>query len=355
MKRGTVRQSQSEDAIREKLKECFLKNETASKEELFRDMTGTDHGTADFWLGAAHADVVEAVRAYNSSRDPAAATAAPNGGQGLSSLRSRLRKTSAPDPTRRAEDLDSAETAAHLERQEAEEADTEAARVEREAAEAEAEEVRAADATRRAREDDEAARRKGAVAMLSAYDGGGGGGGRPPLAVTVADDATPGEILLLEYQGQRYAFKTPEDAKAGDLLRFSAPEGPPAAPPRDHDASTSTLLITVPEGAVPGEIIAVEYNGKDFKVKVPEGSKPGDALSFDASASASSPMTQVTAVPLEKSVELAPPSPPARLKPTDDDLFSDAAQKDHFDDLFGDGTAPPLAPITKDDLDDLFA
>ena len=136
------------------------------------------------------------------------------------------------------------------------------------------------------------------------------------MTITVPEGARPGDHLQIPLaDGTSMEITVPEGSQPGDSLSFSteqapplekasdgwfggrekpAPAAPPAAPPAPEPApaakkggwfggrakpATSTVMVTVPEGAHPGDQLQIPLpDGTSLAITLPEGARPGDNL-----------------------------------------------------------------------------
>lgn len=82
------------------------------------------------------------------------------------------------------------------------------------------------------------------------------------ITITIPQGASPGDTLVVDYNGKEINFTVPAGAKGGDTFEIKAPDG----------ANVSkTVSVAIPEGASAGDTITVSIKGNEFHLTVPEG------------------------------------------------------------------------------------
>ena len=172
------------------------------------------------------------------------------------------------------------------------------------------------------------------------------------MTITVPEGARPGDRLQIPLaDGTSMEITVPEGSQPGDSLSFSteqapppekasggwfggrekpAPAAPPAAPPAPEPApaakkggwfggrakpATSTVMVTVPEGAHPGDQLQIPLpDGTSLAITLPEGARPGDNLEVPTGGAQTAPSPpKAEAPPTAK--KPAPKAAPAAKKP----------------------------------------
>ncbi|KAL9189732.1 hypothetical protein ACHAXT_009407 [Thalassiosira profunda] len=98
------------------------------------------------------------------------------------------------------------------------------------------------------------------------------------VALTIPPGAQPGDVLTVEHGGQTVEAVVPEEARPGDTIQIEFVLEGAGAVGDGTARETETLVLTVPPGATPGEVLALDFEGRKVEFVVPEGAAPGDEI-----------------------------------------------------------------------------
>ena len=81
--------------------------------------------------------------------------------------------------------------------------------------------------------------------------------GASEVSVAVPDGLQPGDVFIVEINGENAEIEVPEGCGPGTSISIPAP--------------SQEVELTVPDGCKPGDAVAVDVNGKDVEVTIPDG------------------------------------------------------------------------------------
>ena len=104
-------------------------------------------------------------------------------------------------------------------------------------------------------------------------DGGDAGVVNEILVVTVPPGAVSGEPIILDLDGKTVEFIIPPGCTPGDEIEVM-----PEQLTERREEQDVNMFITVPPGASSGDTVTIEYNGRMLDYIIPSGAREGDEI-----------------------------------------------------------------------------
>ena len=155
----------------------------------------------------------------------------------------------------------------------------------------------------------------------------------PSVEIAVPDGCYPGDIFVVTgAEGQELEVAVPDGCGPGTLLSVDLPDAAPSN--GDAAGETEQMIIEVPAGLSPGDVMAVSTAwGGEFEISVPDGVGPGDQIEVTLPTQAAHEASQPAPDPPVPPLPQKPAGPGGRSSQSSSSSTSEPFDKSKFQNL----------------------